>query len=166
MDLSPSLLKFPEPSVEKAVDGALAGLGLFAAFAAMGAIEKAFGVSLVAAPMMASAIIFFAAAAPPDPKGFLFGTLGCATICAFVHSLVGSFGSPAAAMGAAAGALCMIYKSTGCIFPPVAVLCILMAGKASPYSFVLKTWVPGHILMYTVAVLTSAVRGYARQQLK
>ena len=47
-----------------------------------------------------------------------------------VFSLLSGAVSPAAASGAAAGALLVWYKATECIFPPAAVVCVLMAGQA------------------------------------
>lgn len=66
---------------------------------------------------MASGIIFFSPVAPPSVKGFLSGTVGCASLSAAVFTLcTGIAGiSPAAAHGAAAGTLLMWYKATNCI---------------------------------------------------
>lgn len=161
-----SQLKIPAPSYEKIADGIVAGLGVVLSFAAMEALQQAFGLSLIVAPMMASTIIFFTAAAPPNPKGLLLGTLGCSTISAVLNSLATAAFSPAVGMGAAAAALMLWFKMTGCIFPPTAVLCMLMMGKPSPYSFVLCTWLPGHACLYAGAMATSVLRGLARKALK
>ena len=124
------------PRLEKAVDAALSGIGLAATFAVMGMLGPKLGVNLVAPPMMASGIIFFSPLTPPNPKGFLSGTVGCASVSAALYSLVssGAMGVPAA-QGVAAGALLVWYKITGVIFPPAAVLCVLMAGVPSGTGF-------------------------------
>ena len=49
----------------------------------------------------------------------------------------------------------------GCIFPPTAVVCVLMVGQAAPLAWVLKTWVPGHACLYVAAMGTSVVRAAA-----
>ena len=72
------------PDRPKAADTALAGLGLFGAIALLGALEPVFDVKLFVPPMMASGIIFFAGPTPPDPRGFLSGTLCSATLSAFL----------------------------------------------------------------------------------
>ena len=161
-----SQLKLPAPSYEKIADGAVAGLGVVLSFAAIEALQQAFGLSLIVAPMMASTIILFTAAAPPNPKGLLLGTLGCSTLSAAFNSLASAAFSPAVGMGAAAAALMLWFKMTGCIFPPTAVLCMLMMGKPSPYSFVLRTWLPGHACLSAGAMATSVLRGLTRKALK
>ena len=72
------------PDRPKAADTALAGLGLFGSIALLGALEPIFDVKLFVPPMMASGIIFFAGPTPPDPRGFLSGTLCSATLSAFL----------------------------------------------------------------------------------
>jgi len=143
----------------------LAGAGLAGSFALIGALEAKIGVKLFVPPMMASGIIFFSPATPPSPKGFLSGTLGCASVCASVFTLLtGMAGvSPAAAHGAAAGALLMWYKATNCVFPPAAVLCVLMSGvTTSPLGFVARTWLAGHACLYASAFGVSTIRSQAR----
>ena len=61
-------LNLPTPSTEKVVDGALAGAGIALTFLIMSALEQVFGTALVAAPMMAIALIFFAAASLLLPR--------------------------------------------------------------------------------------------------
>jgi len=162
--------KMPKlPPLAKVVDTVLAGSGLAGTFALMGALEGKFaGVKLFVPPMMASGIIFFSPANPPSPRGFLSGTVGCASVCAGVFTLLtGMAGvSPAAASGCAAGALLMWYKATNCIFPPAAVLCVLMSGMTtSSYAFVARTWLAGHACLYAGALGVSAIRSQARMSL-
>ena len=161
--------KMPKmPPLAKVVDTVLAGAGLAGTFALIGALEAKVGCKLFVAPMMASGIIFFSPANPPSPRGFLSGTVGCASVCASVFTLLtGMAGvSPAAAHGAAAGALLMWYKATNCIFPPAAVLCVLMSGvTTSPLGFVARTWLAGHACLYAGALGVSAIRSQARMSL-
>ena len=165
------------PPLDKIVDACLAGLGLASSCALLGALEPRFGVKLFVPPMMASGILFFSPVKPPSPKGLLSGTIGCASVSAVVLSLLSGAVSPAAASGAAAGALLVWYKATECIFPPAAVVCILMAGQASEagglkalasrggLNWLATTWLGGHACMYAGAMGTSVVRGRARQAL-
>jgi len=145
-----------------AVDAALAGVGLGGTFALMGMIEAKLSVKLLVPPMMASGIIFFSVRAPPHPRGFLSGTFGCASLSLGLLSFLTGRVSPAAAQGAAAGALLVWYKATKCMFPPAAVLSVLMmqasAGSGSALSFVLFPWLAGHGCLYASALGVSAVR--------
>ena len=163
------------PPLDKVVDACLAGLGLAGSCALLGVMEPRFGVKLFVPPMMASGILFFSPVKPPSPKGILSGTVGCASVSAAVFTLLSGAVSPAAASGAAAGALLMWYKATECIFPPAAVVCVLMAGQAGQASglkaltspaglnWLAKTWVGGHACMYAGAMGTAVVRSKARQ---
>ena len=155
--------------MDKFVDTALASLGLAGTFSLMGLLEPRLGVKLFVPPMMASGIIFFSPATPPNPKGFISGTIGCASVSAAVLSVLSSLSLPAtAAQGCAAGALLAWYKATGCIFPPAAVLCVLMAGVPtgnSVASFVAAPWVAGHACLYVSAQATSAIRAQASASL-
>ena len=165
------------PPLDKVVDACLAGLGLAGSCALLGVMEPRFGVKLFVPPMMASGILFFSPVKPPSPKGMLSGTVGCASVSAVVFSLLSGAVSPAAASGAAAGALLMWYKATECIFPPAAVVCVLMAGQAGQASglkalaspaglnWLATTWLGGHACMYAGAMGTAVVRGKARQAL-
>ena len=165
------------PPLDKVVDACLAGLGLAGSCALLGVMEPRFGVKLFVPPMMASGILFFSPVKPPSPKGILSGTVGCASVSAVVFSLLSGAVSPAAASGAAAGALLMWYKATECIFPPAAVVCVLMAGQAGQASglkalaspaglnWLATTWLGGHACMYAGAMGTAVVRGKARQVL-
>jgi len=162
--------EYGQPSHFKAqlprmVDTCLAGLGLFGSLALLGAAETAFGVKLVVPPMMASGIIFFAGAHPPSPKGFLSGTVGCATVSATIYSMLSGRMSAPAAQGASAGALLVWYKLTGVLFPPAAVLSVLMvqAAAAAPagsssFSFVLFPWLAGHAGLYASALGVATLR--------
>lgn len=146
----------------KAVDSLLAGAGLAGTLALMGALELRLGLKLFAPPMMASGIIFFSGSAPPNPKGFLSGTLGCGTASYVLMRALSGLVSPVAAQGCAAGALLVWYKSTACTFPPAAVLAVLMsnavAGGATPLSFVLQPWLAGHTCLYASALAVSQLR--------
>eukprot|EP00322_Chrysochromulina_rotalis_P015276 CAMPEP_0115858626 /NCGR_PEP_ID=MMETSP0287-20121206/16196_1 /TAXON_ID=412157 /ORGANISM="Chrysochromulina rotalis, Strain UIO044" /LENGTH=218 /DNA_ID=CAMNT_0003312899 /DNA_START=54 /DNA_END=710 /DNA_ORIENTATION=+ len=132
----------------------------------MGALEPRLGVKLLVPPMMASGIIFFSGATPPSPKGFLSGTFGCATASLAVLTLLSGRMSVAAAQGAAAGTLLVWYKATNCIFPPAAVLSVLMmqasSAGSSPMNFVVFPWLTGHVCLYSSALAVSAVRSSAR----
>jgi len=160
--------KLPKPSswqVGQVVDSVLAGLGCAGSFALLGALEPRIGVKLFVPPMMASGIIFFSPVSPPSAKGFLLGTVGCASVSAAVLTVLTGVVSPIAAQGCAAGALLMWYKATGCIFPPAAVLCVLMAGLptgTSAYSWVAAPWVAGHACLYASAMGVSKLRAQAR----
>ena len=165
------------PPLDKVVDACLAGLGLASSCALLGAFEPRFGVKLFVPPMMASGILFFSPVKPPSPKGILSGTVGCASVSAAVFTLLSGVVSPAAASGAAAGALLMWYKATECIFPPAAVVCVLMAGQTGSASglkaltspaglnWLATTWLGGHACLYAGAMGMAAVRGKARQVL-
>jgi len=162
LELKAALPKFDfKAGVPKVVDAVLAGLGLFSSLAVLGALEPTLGLKLVCPPMMASGVIFFAGAdGPPDPKGFLSGTVGCSTVsAALLRALSGRVSVPAA-QGAAAGALLVWYKMTGVLFPPAAVLSVLMlqAGAGSMASFILFPWLAGHVGLYTGALGVSALR--------
>jgi hypothetical protein len=162
------VLRNLDAALPKMADAALAGLGLAGSFALMGALEPKLGLKLLVPPMMASGIIFFSPATPPSPKGFAAGTLGCATVSAAMFKMLSGLVSPAAAQGGAAGALLVWYKATGCIFPPAAVLCVLMAGVPagqSPYAWVAAPWIAGHACLYGSALGVSIVRDKTRQTL-
>lgn len=146
----------------------LVQLGLAGSFALLGALEPKLGIKLFVPPMMASGLIFFSPATPPSPRGFLVGTIGCASISAALLSLLSGVVTPVAAQGCAAGALLVWYKATGCIFPPAAVLCVLMAGVplgTSVASWVAAPWVAGHACLYASAYGVGALRMQARQKI-
>ena len=157
----PALPK-PTFALDKWADAALAGLGLAGSFALLDVIGAKFGVKLVVPPMMASGIIFFSPATPPSPRGFLGDTVGCATLCAGVLGMLNGV-SPVVAQGAAAASLLVWYKALGIVFPPAAVLCVLMAGADSPYMFVGKTWLAGHAGLYASALGVAKIRQSTRR---
>ena len=166
----PSLLKLPSLGLPKVVDALLAGAGLATSLAIMGALESRGVAKLYAMPMMASGIIFFSNPAPPHPRAFLTGTLGCATLSTAVLTLLKGRAPAAVAQGAAAGALLVWYKLTSCIFPPAAVLCCLMlqaqtGSGTSALGFIAAPWLAGHACLYVGALGVGAVRGRARQSL-
>jgi len=157
--------------VTKVIDTFIGGLGLFAAISMLGVLEPRLGIKLFVPPMMASGIIFFAPNAPPDPFGFLSGTTAGVSICSFMLALLSPRLPAAVAAGGAAGALLVWYKSTNSIFPPAAVLSVLMAQSvaasstatgvarwAASLNFVAAPWVAGHVLLYGSAMATSVVR--------
>ena len=153
---------------DQTVDNVLAGLGLAGSLALIGALEKPLGMKLFVPPMMASGIIFFSPQTPPSPRGFLSGTLACSTISATVLTLLSRSLPAVAAQGAAAGSLLIWYKATGLIFPPAAVVCVLMAGVPagqSPLNWVLGTWVTGHACLYASAVGVGVVRSSVRARI-
>ncbi|KAJ1490766.1 hypothetical protein T484DRAFT_1934743 [Baffinella frigidus] len=159
--------------VPKVVDTLIAGFGLFATIATMGILEKKIGVKLFVPPMMASGIIFFAPMHTPDPFGFLSGTAAGLTICSFFVTILANR-MPAIGAGAAAGALLVWYKSTNSIFPPAAVLSVLMAQSivaasaaapaarwASSLKFVATPWLAGHACLYAASQGVSVARQHA-----
>lgn len=113
----PSIIKgfLPEtlPDATKAVDTLLAGIGLFASIALLGWVQDTFHVQAFVPAMMASGIIFFAGPAPPDPRGFLSGTLCSATLSAFLLYTLDEVLPPVAADGASAALLLVWYKTVG-----------------------------------------------------
>jgi len=168
----------------KVADMVLAGIGLYVGCWVLGALEpslqKAYGVTLFAPPMMASGIIFFAGPAPPSPKPFLFGTLGSATLSVGVLAILGLIGAPnIATQGCAAGVLLMWYKSTNVLFPPAIVLAGALvttlgitsgpvgddAGLKKFLTYLACPWLTGHFWLYIVAMVMSKVRGRARVSL-
>ena len=95
---------FSPAKLGKGIDAALAGLGLFGSLALMSLLEPIVGVKLFAAPMMASGIIFFSPASPPNPFGFLVATTGSATVAAGALAMMSARSLPAAASAGAATA--------------------------------------------------------------
>ena len=174
LDLLPTSL----PDRPKAADTALAGLGLFATIALLGALEPVLGIPLFVPPMMASGIIFFAGPTPPDPKGFLSGTLCSATLSAGFLYILGAYLPPATADGASAALLLVWYKTVGSIFPPAAVLAGTLASTAASKAaespndalaagatFLVTPWLAGHGALYLAALGLSPVRAAARVNL-
>lgn len=162
----------------KAVDALIAGAGLFASISLLGLLEPLCGVPLFAPPMMASGIIFFGPTSPPSPTGFLMGTFCSATVSLAVLTAVSPVFRPAAAQGAAAGALLCFFKATSTIFPPTAVLAgSLVAAAAAAATDAPTTrggrlarslrwlcfpWLTGHAWLYGCAYALSHARSHAR----
>jgi hypothetical protein len=165
--VKPSL---PKLDLSKCVDSILAGIGLAGSCALSGVLAPRLGKKLFVPPMMASGIIFFSPQAPPSPKGLISGTIGSGSVSAAMLALLKKVdASQTACFGAAAGALLVWYKATGCIFPPAAVVCVLMAGtpwgptQGDALSFLLTPWLAGHACLYAGAMGTAALRGEARR---
>ena len=164
------------PSIgPKAIDTALAGLGLWGGCSVLGLLEPIVGLPLFAPAMMASGIIFFAGSEPPHPKGFLSGTVCSATISLGVLHGLSTVFPPVVAQGGTAAALLMWYKTFGAIFPPAAVLagalaaamgsagasCATSSIRAS-LRYLAFPWLIGHAWLYACASGMSAVRSHAR----
>mmetsp|Transcript_7336 Transcript_7336/g.17701 ORF Transcript_7336/g.17701 Transcript_7336/m.17701 type:complete len:329 (-) Transcript_7336:146-1132(-) len=161
-----------DASLPKVADALIGGVGLALSMGLLAVLEAKFKVKLFAAPMMASGIIFFAPQTPPDPGPFVSGTIGSASVCAAIFALCGSRKIPVPmASGAAAGSLLMWYKATNTIFPPAAVLSVLMAGSvaseaatsvargwASSLNFVAFPWLAGHAVLYASATVIGQAR--------
>eukprot|EP00326_Haptolina_ericina_P011918 CAMPEP_0181223234 /NCGR_PEP_ID=MMETSP1096-20121128/30400_1 /TAXON_ID=156174 ORGANISM="Chrysochromulina ericina, Strain CCMP281" /NCGR_SAMPLE_ID=MMETSP1096 /ASSEMBLY_ACC=CAM_ASM_000453 /LENGTH=192 /DNA_ID=CAMNT_0023316067 /DNA_START=375 /DNA_END=950 /DNA_ORIENTATION=+ len=122
---------------------------------------------------MASAIIFFAGATPPNPTAFLSGTLCSATLSFAVLTCASRAMGPVAAQGAAAGTLLMWYKAIGVgVFPPAAVLAGLLTAKSlsgttasslgPSLRYLCFPWLAGHAWLFSCALATSEVRSRAR----
>jgi hypothetical protein len=160
-----ALLAQVKRTVAEVVDISLAGLGLAGSIGMLGFLETILGAKLFLPPMMASGIIFFFPDKPPNPSGFISGTIGCASLSATILFLFTSWGvATVAAQGAAAGTLLIWYRATRTLFPPAAVLCVLMlaAPTGSPPYSLLSTWLAGHGCLYAAAVVVSAARRQAR----
>jgi len=168
---------FNVDSIAKAVDTTLAGFGLALSLGVLGGVlEPRLGVRLFVPPMMASSIIFFAGSTPPDPKGFLLGTLCASTAGTAIFKALAPRMPIPYVQGAAAGTLLMWYKATGCIFPSAAVLAGLIAAADVtwcsaewcavapnfPGSYVVFPWLAGHAFIYGSAFAMSKVRSTAR----
>mmetsp|Transcript_7592 Transcript_7592/g.14878 ORF Transcript_7592/g.14878 Transcript_7592/m.14878 type:complete len:234 (+) Transcript_7592:3-704(+) len=140
----------------------------------LGFLEPFLNVRLFAPPMMASGIIFFAGESPPQASAFLSGTLCGATLSLAALTLVSRLGAPATvAAGGAAGAMLMWYKANNLVFPPNAVLPILLSqaivaeaagtpGWMTAIDFVVFPWLAGHAALYMAAQATSTVRRKVR----
>lgn len=162
------------PIGPRAADITLAGLGLCGSISLLGVLEPLVGQPLFVGPMMASGIIFFAGPTPPDPKGFISGTICSATLSYGALYLLSNVLPPIAAQGAAAGTLLMWYKATGAIFPPAAVLAGLLTTASVSSSapgflelgnslgFLVCPWLAGHAALYACAYAMGLVRAAAR----
>jgi len=153
----------------KLLDSGLAGAGLAGAISLLCILQGLLGVKLFAAPMMASGIIFFAAQKPPPPTGFIVGTVAGTTICETMYLLLPG----QLQYGVAAGSLLIVYRLTNSMFPPAAVLAVLIAQDLQAPGLDLETplavakyaafpWVIGHGVLYGGALGMSQVRRDAR----
>jgi hypothetical protein len=106
--------------------------------------------------------------------GVLAGTAAGVTVCSFFITLLANR-MPAMGAGAAAGTLLVWYKNTNSIFPPAAVLSVLMAQTivaastaapvarwASSLKFVMAPWLAGHAVLYASAQAVSIARQHAQ----
>ena len=168
----------PDFASPRNADIALAGLGLAGSIALLGFLQDAVGVKLFVPPMMASGIIFFSGPAPPNPKGFLFGTLCSCTISVGLILLLQEYIPAVAADGVSAGVLLVWYKASGAMFPPAAVLAGTLAAaiqkevqttNAESVNVALELicfpWLAGHGLLYAAAMALAPVRSAARVSL-
>jgi hypothetical protein len=165
---SETLQRYPK-LFPKLLDSTLAGAGLAGAISLLCVLQGLLGVKLFAAPMMASGIIFFAAQKPPPPTGFIVGTLAGTTLCETMYLLLPG----QLQYGAAAGALLIVYKLTNSMFPPAAVLAVLIAQDLQSPGVDLATplavakyaafpWLIGHGVLYGAALGMGEVRKRSR----
>lgn len=177
-DLSPSAPPEAPKLTPRNADIALAGVGLAASIALLGGLQDAMGVKLFVPPMMASGIIFFTGPAPPNPKGFLFGTLCSCTLSVALIIFLQEYIPPVAADGVSAGVLLVWYKASGAMFPPAAVLAGTLAAAiqnevqetnsasiSAALQFICFPWLGGHALLYGAAKAMAPVRSAARVSL-
>lgn len=177
-DLTPSAPPEAPKLTSRNADIAIAGIGLAGSIALLGVLQDAVGVKLFVPPMMASGIIFFAGPAPPNPKGFLFGTLCSCTLSVGLILLLQEYIPPVAADGVSAGVLLMWYKASGAMFPPAAVLAGTLAATIQKevqttnaeslsvaLQFICFPWLGGHALLYAAARALAPVRSAARVSL-
>ena len=163
--------------VPKMVDTVLAGLGLSLTIIALGFLQSLLGIKLFVPPMMASGIIFFGGSKPPNPKGFLSGTICSATVSVGLLATIGRWVPEVTAQGLSVGLLLMWYKTAGTLFPPAAVLAGglfsaaagsaasadgAVAAASAAASFLVFPWLSGHAVLYLSALGLSGVRSRAR----
>ena len=170
---SQTLSRYPV-SLPKAIDAMLAGGGLAAAIALLCIAQGVIGLKLFVAPMMASGIIFFSAKRPPPVTGFAVGTLAGTTLCSTAFVLTKQWGVMTAEYGLAAGLLLVVYKMTNSMFPPAAVLSVLIAQELNgseaqelntPLAvarFACFPWLAGHAVLYGGALGMAEVRSRTR----
>ena len=169
---SQTLSRYPV-LLPKTIDAMLAGGGLAAAIALLCIAQGVVGLKLFVAPMMASGIIFFAAKRPPPVTGFAVGTLAGTTLCSSAFVLTKQWGVTAE-YGLAAGLLLVVYKMTNSMFPPAAVLSVLIAQELNgseaqelntPLAvarFACFPWLAGHAVLYGGALGMAEVRSRTR----
>lgn len=161
---SQTLRRYPQ-LFPKLLDSSLSGAGLAGAISFLCVLQGMVGVKLFAAPMMASGIIFFAAQKPPAPTGFVVGTLAGTTVCETMYLLLPS----QLQYGVAAGTMLIVYRLTNSMFPPAAVLAVLIAQDLQSPGLDLETplavakyaafpWLVGHSILYGAALGMSEVR--------
>lgn len=170
----PTLKEKIKEAMPRIVDITLQGLGLAGTIAIMGLLEPLISVKLFAPPMMASGIIFFLGESPPQPNGFLLGSLCGATISLAVLTALTRLGMSAPiAAGGAAGAMLMWYKANNVVFPPTGVLPVLVSqaivaeaastpGWMTAVDFLVFPWLAGHAALYAGAHATAAIRRKCR----
>lgn len=167
----------------RAADTALASGGLFSSIALLDCVAPHIGLPLFHPAMLASGIIFFFGPEPPNPKGFLMGTLCSASASYEAVLLFSPHVDKVVAEGAAASFLLVWYKATGAIFPPAAALAGVLAASAAPAtavaaapsmlgdplgaiipiaSYVAFPWLAGHGIIYSCAWMLSGVRSRVR----
>ena len=177
-DLSSSAPPETPKLTPRNADIALAGIGLAGSIALLGGLQDAMGIKLFVPPMMASGIIFFAGPTPPNPKGFLFGTLCSCTLSVALIIFLREYIPPIAADGVSAGVLLVWYKASGAMFPPAAVLAGTLAAAiqnevqqtnsasiSAALQFICFPWLGGHALLYGAAKAMAPVRSAARVSL-
>jgi CBS-domain-containing membrane protein len=159
----------------------ISGAGLAGSIAMLSLLEDSLGVKLFAAPMTASGIIFFSGPRPPNPRGFIFGTLCSCTISVAIILLLQQYTNapPVIAQGISAGALLIWFKLiAGEIFPPAAVLAGTLVGTiasngpevgathsdslSAAFNFLCFPWLAGHAGLYAGAMVISPVRSSLR----
>ena len=173
-DLSSSAPPEAPKLTPRNADIALAGIGLAGSIALLGGLQDAMGIKLFVPPMMASGIIFFAGPTPPNPKGFLFGTLCSCTLSVALIIFLREYIPPIAADGVSAGVLLVWYKASGAMFPPAAVLAGTLAAAiqnevqqtnsasiSAALQFICFPWLAGHALLYGAAKAMAPVRSAA-----
>jgi hypothetical protein len=165
------------PKLPKTVDTLLCVLGLVITLDGLLVVENLSGFRLYSLSMSASGIIFFAPSSPPQVQGFLVGT-GCgATISWGLFSLLPF----QVACGLAAGTVLFFFKTFNVIFPPTAVLGVLISQEihsnpehANMLSltdwgrtawFILTPWLTGHAILYIAAIGNSHLRRVVRKHM-
>ena len=165
------------PNLPKTVDTMFCALGLCLSLTSLLIAEEVSGLRLYSLSMSASGIIFFAPTSPPQLHGFVVGTACGATLswCLFTV-LPFRF-----ACGLAAASVLLAFKTFNVIFPPTAVLGVLISQEIaktpeqeSVFSlsdwrrtclFVLSPWLIGHGLLYLAAIGMSEVRKVVRRHM-
>ena len=161
--------------VPKLADTIIAGVGLAGTIITLGSLQSLLDVKLFVPPMMASGIIFFSGPKPPDPKGFLSGTICSATLSTALLAVTDALSLPeVTSEGLGVGLLLMWYKTAGTHFPPAAVLTGTLTSVAAraaasaggaltaAATFLVFPWLSGHVVLYFSALALSSVRRKVR----